>query len=47
MTSYEFERGLVYIAEQIIKTFGKDFGFEVRDIKPTEPLTGESEEKEK
>lgn len=26
MTSYEFERALVYIAEVIIKTFGKDVG---------------------
>ena len=40
MTSYEFERGLVYIAEQIIKTFGKDFGLEVQVPKqePKEPL---------
>lgn len=26
MTNYEFERALVYIAEQIIKTFGEDVG---------------------
>lgn len=40
MTSYEFERALVYIAEQIIKTFGKDFGFEIQEPKqePVEPL---------
>lgn len=25
MTSYEFECALVYLAEQVIKTFGKDW----------------------
>lgn len=29
MTSYETEYALVYLAEQIIKTFGKDFGVQV------------------
>ena len=40
MTSYESERALVYLAEQIIKTFGKDFGFEIQEPKqePVEPL---------
>lgn len=40
MTSYESERALVYLAEQIIKTFGKDFGFEIQEPKqePAEPL---------
>lgn len=43
MTSHEFERSLVYLAEQIIRTFGKDYGFEVRDIvEPTEPLIDDS-----
>ena len=31
MTSYEFGRALVYIAEQIIKTFGEDFGIQLID----------------
>lgn len=31
MTSYEFERALVYLAEQIIKTFGKDVGVIIKD----------------
>ena len=40
MTSYESERALVYLAEQIIKTFGKDFGLEIQEPKqePVEPL---------
>lgn len=40
MTNYECGRALVYIAEQIIKTFGKDFGLEVQEPKqePKEPL---------
>jgi len=38
MTSYEFEYALVYIAEQIIKTFGKDVGVQVLKQKPAEPL---------
>lgn len=40
MTSYESERALVYLAEQIIKTFGKDFGLEIQEPKqePKEPL---------
>ena len=29
MTSYELEYALVYLAEQIIKTFGKEFGVQV------------------
>lgn len=29
MTSYEFECALVYLAEQIIKTFGKDVGVQM------------------
>ena len=33
MTNYECGRALVYIAEQIIKTFGKDFGLEVQELK--------------
>lgn len=31
MTSYEFECALVYLAEQVIKTFGKDVG--VQELK--------------
>ena len=40
MTNYECGRALVYIAEQIIKTFGKDFGLEVQELKQesAEPL---------
>lgn len=39
MTSYEFERALVYLAEQIIKTFGKDVGVqEPKLAMPAEPL---------
>lgn len=45
MTSYESERALVYLAEQIIKTFGKDFGFEIQEPKqePVEPLIKEND----
>lgn len=38
MTSYETEYALVYLAEQIIKTFGKDFGIQVSKQEPAEPL---------
>ena len=40
MTSYEFERSLVYLAEVVIKTFGRDFGYEIQEPKqePKEPL---------
>ena len=38
MTSYEFERALVYLAEQIIKTFGKDVGTPGLKQEPAEPL---------
>ena len=40
MTNYECGRALVYIAEVIIKTFGKEFGYEVQEQKqePKEPL---------
>lgn len=40
MTNYECGRALVYIAEVIIKTFGKEFGYEVQEPKqePKEPL---------
>lgn len=45
MTSYESERALVYLAEQIIKTFGKDFGLEIQEPKqePVEPLIEDEE----
>lgn len=39
MTSYETEYALVYLAEQIIKTFGKDFGIQVSKQESLEPLT--------
>lgn len=38
MTSYEFERALVFLAEQIIKTFGKDFETQEMKQEPAEPL---------
>lgn len=38
MTSYEFERALVYLAEQIIKTFGEDVGTPGLKQEPAEPL---------
>lgn len=38
MTSYEFERALVYLAEQIIKTFGKDVRVQEPKREPAEPL---------
>lgn len=40
MTNYECGRALVCIAEVIIKTFGKEFGYEVQEPKqePKEPL---------
>ena len=50
MTSYEFECALVYLAEQIIKTFGKDVGVRVstdgEDINALskEPLIKDKEE---
>lgn len=37
MTSYEFERALVYIAEQIIKTFGEDVGVQWQKQEPAKP----------
>ena len=44
MTSYETEYALVYLAEQIIKTFGKDFGIQVSKQEPAEPLIKKEEE---
>lgn len=46
MTSYEAERSLVYLAEQIIKTFGKDSEVEVFKTKPDETLIKDSKLKE-
>lgn len=42
MTSYEFERALVYIAEQIIKTFGEDVGVQWPDQDTVNQLRGEN-----
>lgn len=38
MTSYEFECALVYLAEQVIKTFGKDVGVQELRQESAEPL---------
>lgn len=40
MTNYQCARALVHIAEVIIKTFGKEFGYEIQEPKqePKEPL---------
>lgn len=46
MTSYETERSLVYIAEQIIKTFGKEIGIQDLIQKPGETLIKDSKLKE-
>lgn len=46
MTSYEAERTLVYFAEQIIKTFGKEFGVEDLIQKPGETLIKDNKLKE-
>lgn len=37
MTSYEFECALVYLAEQVIKTFGKDVGVQELKQESVEP----------
>lgn len=42
MTSYEFERALVYLAEQTIKTFGKDFGIQRVDQDTIDLLKSEN-----
>lgn len=46
MTSYEAERTLVYFAEQIIKTFGKEIGVEDLIQKPGETLIKDNKLKE-
>ena len=46
MTSYEAERALVYFAEQIIKTFGKEFGVEDLLQKPHKTLIKDNKLKE-
>lgn len=46
MTSYEAERTLVYFAEQIIKTFGKEFGVQDLIQKPDETLIKDNKLKE-
>ena len=46
MTPYETERALVHFAEQIIKTFGKEFGVQDLIQKPDETLIKDEKLKE-